>query len=1466
MLDQSYLPGEMELQVRRIDFFDMPLFGTEQALLEQYLDRNHAFRHRLGGMAALQRRAILRRGRLFWRRIARRDHYPDDLGALRLYAVHADELVPDRRDPTLPVGARHGSGTNVSSSGVGTSTDFATRDNLTAFDMVFGSYSVDWDQQDNLVRAPIAGTANSLCVASLWGARPHTHLYSMGMGAPIGEGVRATQQNDGDYLTGSPYDAFLNRMTHVALMGDPTLRLHHVQPPTGLIALSFDPGEIDLAWTASPDSGIEGYAVYRADAADGPYFRLGGLVAGTAFSDASAEPGAAYHYMVRAVKLESAAGGTYLNPSQGITASGTAGSQVTAAPHLALEGPGGAPIAPGAADPRAADGTFFGGASTRVFTLRNFGNAALTLGTPAIQITGPGAAGYAVANDPADGATIAAVGEATFEIAYAPTAAGDHSATLTINSDAANAPTYTASLDGADPVSALTLSGAPVEVVVSPGGSASPQLTLGNAGGGTLTYTIAPDYDFRWSGETGGPAHAWNDIAGTGTAVSTWNAASGVDPLDEGSTPAIPLGFSFPFYGGSYTALYINANGILSLADLGTANYAGARELPSPLAPPLLIAPLWDDLMLDGSSAVYHQGDGSSFTVQFENVHRFGSASRARDLQAVLRCQRRDRISLRGDQLLGGELFGRHPGWQHRLCQYRRDQRLVEERLPRSARSRRDRRSASCRRPPPCGWLLARCGQHRLSVTMRRSPPRSIRSARHGSAFFNRLRIASNDPAQPQLVASVQMLVDNAGATPVLAANMLIAEGATVALTDADLLATDGDNSPAELTFTPSNVAGGTVLAGRLAGASFTQADVDAGNVSFQHDGGEVPAGYDISVSDGSTTVGPAAAAVTYTAINDPPALVANALTLAKGESVVFGASELLADDPDTADADLDFSVTGVSRGQFEFVSAPGVAITTFSQADLLAGDVAFIHDGSLVAPAYSVEVTDGEFTDGPAAAAISFTPERLLIAAGADWKYLDDGTDQGTAWRAPGFDDSTWASGPAQLGYGDGDEATVVGYGPSSSNKFITTYFRHDFTLADPASVHDLILEVVRDDGVVVYLNGTEVARDHMPSGTIGYQTRASNPAIGGADEDAFQTFTIDKALLVAGSNTLAAEIHQQAANSSDISFDLRLTDLDIPQAITRGPYLQTATADGMTLRWRTQFPAGSVVRYGSAPGSLTDTAQDLADKTEHSITIAGLAPDTRYYYSVETPGEVLASGADYYFETLPPPEPGRPLRFWVLGDSGTADANAAAVRDAFYAENAGAPVDAVLMLGDNAYDNGTDAEYQAAVFDMYPSILRNTPLWPTLGNHDENSADSPTQSGVYYDIFHLPAAAEAGGLPSGTEAYYSFNYGDIHFVCLDSQDTDRSSTAAMAAWLENDLAAATQEWIIAFWHHPPYTKGSHDSDNIGDSSSRMQDMREVLPILENGDDLILAGTAIHERSYLAGGTMAIAPPLFPT
>jgi hypothetical protein len=324
----------------------------------------------------------------------------------------------------------------------------------------------------------------------------------------------------------------------------------------------------------------------------------------------------------------------------------------------------------------------------------------------------------------------------------------------------------------------------------------------------------------------------------------------------------------------------------------------------------------------------------------------------------------------------------------------------------------------------------------------------------------------------------------------------------------------------------------------------------------------------------------------------------------------------------------------------------------------------------------------------------------------------------------------------------------------------------------------------------------------------------------------------------------------------------------LQAATTVIRGPYLQTATPTSMVVRWRTDVGEGSVVSYGLARNELTLSAKAEGIAVDHIVQLSGLKPGTKYFYAVgaapfgaaagakKTGGGEDAPGRASVQSFITPPEtgPSKATRVWWLGDAGTKNDVQRAVRDMYYKFTGFRGTDICILLGDNAYPDGTDTDYQKAIFEMYPEMLRTVPVWSTLGNHDGHTANSITQSGVYYDVFTLPTRGQAGGLPSGTEAYYSFDYANIHFVCLDSHDSDRSPDSPMAQWLQADLAATKRDWIVAFFHHPTYTKGTHDSDR----DKQLIEMRHVfLPILEAANvDLVVTGHShVYERSFLIDG-----------
>lgn len=304
----------------------------------------------------------------------------------------------------------------------------------------------------------------------------------------------------------------------------------------------------------------------------------------------------------------------------------------------------------------------------------------------------------------------------------------------------------------------------------------------------------------------------------------------------------------------------------------------------------------------------------------------------------------------------------------------------------------------------------------------------------------------------------------------------------------------------------------------------------------------------------------------------------------------------------------------------------------------------------------------------------------------------------------------------------------------------------------------------------------------------------------------------------------------------------------------VVRGPYLQRCHPTGVVIMWYTDLPTVTQVRFGPRLGELGQTFKVEGLRRRHVARINNLSSQSKYYYSVGTEDEVLSGGdPETYFYTAPPVGRSKDTRIWVLGDSGDVNADSIGVRDSYYAYTANRHTDLCLMLGDNAYPNGTEEEYQAAVFDMFAHKIRQTPLWPAYGNHEARCVNcvSAEQVGPFFEIFKTPMLGEAGGHSSTRRDFYSFDYGNIHFVCLNSHDAEGSH---MVNWLEEDLQQCRAAWLIAYWHHPPYSRGYHDSD-IGTQERYMR--QHVLPVLEtHGVDLVLTGhNHNYERSYFING-----------
>lgn len=355
---------------------------------------------------------------------------------------------------------------------------------------------------------------------------------------------------------------------------------------------------------------------------------------------------------------------------------------------------------------------------------------------------------------------------------------------------------------------------------------------------------------------------------------------------------------------------------------------------------------------------------------------------------------------------------------------------------------------------------------------------------------------------------------------------------------------------------------------------------------------------------------------------------------------------------------------------------------------------------------------------------------------------------------------------------------------------------------------------------------------------------------------------------------------------------------------------FLQQLGSDRVIIKWRSALldvaQGADSVCFGTNADALpasSETAAMVTETRHREALITGLQPDTTYYYSV---GGAGSTDPKYHFRTAPAqgdlPADGN-IRIWVVGDPGTSSSplldsgdNAGgqrAVRDGFkswVAANGGEPADLFLMLGDNAYLDGTDAQFQTAVFELYTDTLATTGMWSTIGNHEMGSGGLSTAASVdlytpatgladivpdspmpYLNIHSFPTQGENGGVPSGTEQYYSFDYGNVHVISLDSQVSTRDAATmeAMLEWLTADLQANIADWTIVIFHHPPYTKGSHDSDSTaGGVDQPIFDMREKFtPVFEaHGVDLVYGGHShSYERSFYLGGHTGLSTTFDP-
>lgn len=330
----------------------------------------------------------------------------------------------------------------------------------------------------------------------------------------------------------------------------------------------------------------------------------------------------------------------------------------------------------------------------------------------------------------------------------------------------------------------------------------------------------------------------------------------------------------------------------------------------------------------------------------------------------------------------------------------------------------------------------------------------------------------------------------------------------------------------------------------------------------------------------------------------------------------------------------------------------------------------------------------------------------------------------------------------------------------------------------------------------------------------------------------------------------------------------------------------MQSPGQTSMILRWRTDVATDSRVRYGVDMNNISESVDEATVTTEHRVVLTGLSPLTTYHYIIgSTTDTLFGPDSRMHFTTAPDTLTDHPIRVWAIGDFGHGSPGQAEVRDSYedFAAN-DRPADLWLWLGDNAYQDGTDEEFQTKVFDSiygYRDLFMNLPFAPTPGNHDYNSicpwqpvlcTENPeNHTGPYLDIIDPPTQGELGGVPSNRKIFYSYDYGNVHFVSLNSEigsfnssydwvgllNSDPNYSSPMLDWLRADLAATTKTWKVLYWHQCPYSGQDNFTEENGVQQFCVASRHHFNPILEElGADVVLTGHDHNfQRSYLING-----------
>ena len=467
------------------------------------------------------------------------------------------------------------------------------------------------------------------------------------------------------------------------------------------------------------------------------------------------------------------------------------------------------------------------------------------------------------------------------------------------------------------------------------------------------------------------------------------------------------------------------------------------------------------------------------------------------------------------------------------------------------------------------------------------------------------------------------------------------------------------------------------------------------------------------------------------------------------------------------------------------------------------------------------------------------------LISPGENWRYFkgisEPSTNAGSLWVDRIYDDTNWTNGRSGFsssgGYG---EVTLFSdYGTS----YKTVYFRKRFTIADPANIAELILRVDYDDGFVAYLNGVEVARRGVPGYTNSLVPVTETAPYHPRGTAELVPLSNPSAVMLSGTNVLAIQLLGTAAADYSMAF--------VPELlanVVRGPYLQNTTPSSTQIIWNTHSPAASSIEYGT---NVTAARRDIVTSsgTNHVAALSGLLPDTKYFYRIGNRINDTETVSEWYsFRTF---KLSGPVTFHVIGDSGWGSPQQLAIA----AQMRASPADFLMHVGDLVYPAITHYNADLRLFSIYSEEMHTRPWFLALGNHEQY-----LDRQAALQLFYLPTNSV-----TGTEHYYSFDHGDVHFVVAWADLAVGSAYhpgSAQYEWMDADLARSSKPWKFMFFHHTWRTSSAHRTDNydgnlVPDSEQLDQGLAALarkhgVQIIFNGHD------HVYERLAPSGGPIS--------